>query len=143
MSFTNDIKQRILQCLKNAPDGLTIEEIKNLTKISRNTASKYLHILEARGEVKARNIGKAKLFKITKTRTESTLYKAIKLLLITKFGEKFLEEVEVIDTEKGVKIHPLKPLGPKFRELYKIVKELQGTFNSTDNSFLIPFTTSE
>ena len=66
-----------------------------------------------------------------------------KLLLITKFGEKFLEEVEVIDTEKGVKICPLKPLGPKFRDLHKIIKELQGTFNTTDNSFLIPFTTSE
>jgi len=143
MTLINNIEQKILECLRKTPHGLTIEEIRKLLGISRNTASKYLHILEAQGEVKARNIGKAKLFKITKTRTESTLYKAIKLLLITKFGEKFLEEVEVIDTEKGVKIHPLKPLGPKFRELYKIVKELQGTFNSTDNSFLIPFTTSE
>jgi len=140
MALINNIEQKILEYLRKTPYGLTIEEIRKLLGISRNTASKYLHILEAKGEVKARNIGKAKLFKVAKTHTKSALYKAVKLLLTAKFGEEFIKEVEVTDTEKGVKIRPLKPLGPKFEALHKIVKELQGTFNSADNTFLIPHT---
>lgn len=43
-------------------DSLTIEEVSNKAKMHRITASKYLAVLEARGLIKYRAVGKAKLF---------------------------------------------------------------------------------
>jgi DNA-binding IclR family transcriptional regulator len=47
--------------LKKHPEGLTLQKIANLTKMSRLTATKYVHELMGEGKVYQRNVGMAKL----------------------------------------------------------------------------------
>ena len=51
-----------MKCLKKGDK--TIEEVSKFLSISRATASKYLLVLEIKGRVVHRDIGKAKLFSI-------------------------------------------------------------------------------
>jgi len=62
-----EIKMRIVECLQHAyPEDLPVNEIAISTGISRNTASKYLAVLEAHRIVHlTRKIGKAKLYTLT------------------------------------------------------------------------------
>jgi predicted ArsR family transcriptional regulator len=60
----HSIKQEILELLKNS-DGLTISEVSRKLSISYTTASKYLAVLLAEGKVKVRELGMAKLFKVS------------------------------------------------------------------------------
>ena len=55
------IRKKILGTISKHDYGLTIEEVANALQINRMTASKYLAILEATGEIVVRNVGKAKL----------------------------------------------------------------------------------
>jgi len=59
-------KEIILDAVKNAnPPYVTIQDIANITKISRETVSKYMLVLEAEGKIKVTKvIGKAKLYEI-------------------------------------------------------------------------------
>ena len=59
----NDVEKRILKML-GKHDYLTIEETASKLGMHRTTASKYLAVLEARGLVKYRAIGKAKLYSV-------------------------------------------------------------------------------
>ncbi|MCK4531812.1 MAG: winged helix-turn-helix transcriptional regulator [Candidatus Aenigmarchaeota archaeon] len=58
-SFLEEI---ILNILRQSDTSLTILEIAEKARIHRVTASKYLAVLEARGHVKRRDVGKAKLY---------------------------------------------------------------------------------
>jgi len=53
---------KIVRLLEKKRDGLTINEVAELLGINRITASKYLAILEAKGRLVVRPIGKAKLY---------------------------------------------------------------------------------
>ena len=55
-------EQIILGALQKEPLGLTIEETSQKLNIHRITASKYLAILEVRGFIKYKVVGKAKLY---------------------------------------------------------------------------------
>lgn len=57
----NNVKNDILNALKNHPEGLTAVDIAKLLKISRNTASKYIYQLLSEGVIRQREIGTAKL----------------------------------------------------------------------------------
>ncbi len=59
----DDVEKRILKLLSRH-DFLTIEETANKLGMHRTTASKYLAVLEAKGLVKYRAIGKAKLYSV-------------------------------------------------------------------------------
>jgi PAS domain S-box-containing protein len=48
--------------LQNHPDGISIQEVADLTGVHRNTAAKYLEVLQSQGEVDVRRIGVSKLF---------------------------------------------------------------------------------
>ena len=54
------IEESIISVIKGKE--LMIEEVATAVKINRITASKYLAVLEAKGLVKYRPVGKAKLF---------------------------------------------------------------------------------
>ncbi len=64
VSNEEDTKTKILKVLKEAaPQDLSIQEIADGAGVSRETASKYVMILEAEGRVvKTRQIGKAKMY---------------------------------------------------------------------------------
>ncbi len=54
-------KEIILKILKEHPDGLTIQEVSKLAKMSRITATKYVHELIGEGKIVERKIGIARL----------------------------------------------------------------------------------
>ena len=56
-----DQKEKILNILKKHPEGLTIQKISDLMKMSRITATKYIHELIGGGKVYQRQVGVAKL----------------------------------------------------------------------------------
>lgn len=62
-------KQIVLDSIKKAdPPYVTIQDIADATKMSRETVSKYMLVLEAEGKIKVtKKIGKAKLYEICKT----------------------------------------------------------------------------
>ncbi len=51
----------IIEVLKQHPEGLTIQQISDLVKLSRLTVTKYLHELLGAEIVTQRKVGKAKL----------------------------------------------------------------------------------
>ncbi len=59
------IKNRILNLLQKQKEGLTITDVTKILQIHYSTSSKYLAVLEAEGKVIRRDIGMAKLFKIS------------------------------------------------------------------------------
>jgi DNA-binding IclR family transcriptional regulator len=54
-------KNDIIEVLKNHPEGLTLQKIANLTRMSRLTATKYVHELIGEGKIYQREVGMAKL----------------------------------------------------------------------------------
>jgi DNA-binding IclR family transcriptional regulator len=63
-----DAEQKILRCLQEVyPKDLSIEEISDLTKLHRNTTSKYVYSLCKQGTIKVtRQIGRAKMYQVLK-----------------------------------------------------------------------------
>ncbi len=59
-------KEIILNILKNEPMGLTIQEIARRGKMSRFTATIYIHELLGEGKITERKLGAYKLYKIKK-----------------------------------------------------------------------------
>jgi hypothetical protein len=57
----NHFKERILECIRKHPEGLTIMGISEITRINRITVSKYVLVLLAGGIIEQRLIGTAKL----------------------------------------------------------------------------------
>ena len=54
-------KKLIVEMLKKHPQGLTLHKIAILTKMSRLTATKYVHELMGEGKIYQRSVGMAKL----------------------------------------------------------------------------------
>jgi len=61
-----DVSKGIVNVLKSADGLMTIQEIAASASINRLTAAKYLAILEAKGLVNCRTIGRAKLYSMPK-----------------------------------------------------------------------------
>jgi response regulator of citrate/malate metabolism len=59
--MNGEVENSIVKAIQNSE--FTIEEISKLVGINRITASKYLLVMEAKGTLIHRNIGKAKLFR--------------------------------------------------------------------------------
>jgi len=59
-------EEKIEKVLEEAGDWLTIAQVSERAELSRQTAAKYLHILEAKGEVEGWRVGSAKLFRSLK-----------------------------------------------------------------------------
>ena len=59
-----NVKQKIFNAIKEtSPKDSSIQEIADITKISRETVSKYVGILVAENKIKlAREVGKAKMY---------------------------------------------------------------------------------
>jgi response regulator of citrate/malate metabolism len=57
-------EQRIISILKKSSQDLTIDDISQKIGMNRITISKYLAVMEARGKLKMRSIGKAKLYQL-------------------------------------------------------------------------------
>jgi response regulator of citrate/malate metabolism len=57
----NDFKERIIDNLREHPEGLTILSLAEETGISRITVSKYVMVMMAEGLILQRMIGTAKL----------------------------------------------------------------------------------
>ena len=57
-------EKQIIKELEKNKEGLTIQEIADNTKISRNTIVKVLAKLEGRNDVEIRNVGMAKIYKL-------------------------------------------------------------------------------
>jgi len=56
------IESLIYEVLKNSGTFLTINEVAQKVNAHRTTTSKYLAVLEAKGMIRRRNVGKAKLY---------------------------------------------------------------------------------
>ncbi len=59
----DDIEQRIVQSLDEKPSS-SISEVAARLSINRSTASKYLHVLKAKGRVDCRQVGPVKLWSV-------------------------------------------------------------------------------
>jgi predicted transcriptional regulator len=57
------IEQRIVQSLGEKPSS-SISEVAERLSINRSTASKYLHVLKAKGRVDCRQVGPVKLWSV-------------------------------------------------------------------------------
>ena len=56
-----DPKKVILNVLREHPEGLTLQKVAGLSKMSRLTATKYVHELMGAGIIHQRKVGIAKL----------------------------------------------------------------------------------
>ncbi len=59
-------KEAVINLLRKNSDGLTVSEIANLLKFSRNTVAVYLAELKGEGKIRIRDVGMAKLHYLTK-----------------------------------------------------------------------------
>ena len=64
-------KEIVVKTLKDNPDGLTVQEISNLGKMSRITATIYVHELLGEGKITERKIGAYRLFYLKERYLES------------------------------------------------------------------------
>jgi len=80
-------KAVIIELLKKHPDGLIIQEIAKLGKMSRITATKYIHELLGRGEIVEKRIGAYRLFYLKEKYLEAVKEKEV----IEKIKEKIKE----------------------------------------------------
>ena len=58
-------EEMILEVLRKAETSLTILEIAHRASLHRVTAAKYLEVMEAKGYIKHRPVGKAKLYMLS------------------------------------------------------------------------------
>jgi len=70
-------KEIIARLLRENADGLTVQEISKLGKMSRITATIYVHELLGEGKVKERKIGAYRLFYLKEKFLESVQEKEI------------------------------------------------------------------
>jgi len=63
----SEIKERILMVLEQAyPLDLSVKEVAKRAGVSKETASKYIAVLEAEGRIECRHVGRAKLCRAKK-----------------------------------------------------------------------------
>lgn len=79
MPIQNSFEKRIHNAIHSSKDiGITIQDIARITSIHRITASKYLAVMEARGIIQCRHIGRAKLYLPVDSRKASDFLKQLK-----------------------------------------------------------------
>lgn len=93
----NNIEYQILECIRDNPGGLTITDIANLKKFSRNTVSKYVLNLELKNLIFKKKVGAYNLYFSTKKSyfpkaTIMSYYKA----LLKGFKNKFPNKEQII-----------------------------------------------
>ncbi len=71
----NKLDERIVKALTIKAFGQTIEETAKTVGVNRATASKYLAVLEAKGQIISRPVGKAKLYYLRTRKLEQFLNK--------------------------------------------------------------------
>jgi DNA-binding IclR family transcriptional regulator len=75
-------KQHILNILKNHPEGLTIQKLSTLTKLSRITTTKYVERLLGEGRIYERKVGVYRLLfskeRLLETVKEEKIIKKLK-----------------------------------------------------------------
>ena len=59
--MSKDPRERIIEVLRTHPEGLTLQKLSELVKMSRLTTTKYVHELIGAGIVYQRKVGVAKL----------------------------------------------------------------------------------
>lgn len=60
------VKKKLIGFLRKHPEGLTITELVNITKLSRSAILMELAKLEGAGEVDVRRVGMAKIYSLVK-----------------------------------------------------------------------------
>lgn len=58
---SDDLKKKIVETVKNHPEGLTIQDLARILKVHRQTITKYILFLEGAGTIHRRRIGSATL----------------------------------------------------------------------------------
>ena len=61
MRDTNRVEEKIIETLREHPEGLTILNIAKLIRMHRHTATKYIYLLTGARAVYQREVGAAKL----------------------------------------------------------------------------------
>ncbi|MFW9971158.1 MAG: MarR family transcriptional regulator [Candidatus Odinarchaeota archaeon] len=91
----------ILEYIRDNPGGVTVSDIANFTKFSRNTVSKYVAVLEAKNQIFSKKVGAYKLYFTTK-RSYIPLELAISYYkaLISRF-KKYIPETEGLAKKIG------------------------------------------
>ena len=114
----------ILECIRDNPGGVTVSDIANFTKFSRNTVSKYVSILELKKQIFSKKVGAYKLYIAVKKsyipfKTAISYYKAL-LSKIKKYYPNIEEMAKKIGKEamKDIKF----TFGPN---VYKQLKDLK------------------
>ncbi len=79
----DDKISRIKVLLKTHPKGLTITDISSKLKMNRNSAAKYLEILQISGQVESKTYGMAKVFFLTHRLPISALVSIASDLVVT------------------------------------------------------------
>ena len=81
----NSFEKRILDVI-HASEGIgaTILDVAKLTSINRFTVAKYLAVMEARGIVRCRCIGRAKLYLPNAAKPNEEAVKAIDVDVVSK-----------------------------------------------------------
>jgi predicted transcriptional regulator len=77
-------KDIIIKILKENPDGLTIQDVSNIGKMSRITATIYIHELLGEGKITERKIGAYRLLYLKEKYLETVKEKDV----IEKIKEK-------------------------------------------------------
>jgi predicted transcriptional regulator len=96
------IEHRILDLLRDKEEDITINSIADGVKIDRHTAAKRLEMLKSRGLVEYRNIGKSKVWKISKSpflnalKNNDDISKNIKSILQHMDGQINIQDKEKI-----------------------------------------------
>ena len=80
------LEELILDILRKSDISLTILEIAEKARIHRVTASKYLAVLEAKGHVKRRDVGKAKLYSFARKQEALEIPKLVNGNYLTEGG---------------------------------------------------------
>lgn len=57
-------EEKLIEILRDRPDGATISDLANVTGFKRDTVSGYLKWMESKGSVRLIQVGQAKVYKI-------------------------------------------------------------------------------
>ena len=99
-SRTDSSVSKILDVLKEHPDGLSITDLAALLAMNRNSVSKYLAILQQQGSVDMRLVGVAKIYCPTRRLPVAAVRRFCSPNLIVV--DHNLEVLEVSDTLAGI-----------------------------------------
>jgi PAS domain S-box-containing protein len=135
-------KDRVTNLLKSYSKGLTIEEVSKMLSVSRATAAKYLNNMVLSGTAELRELGRAKLFYLTKRLPLTNLLSLASDLILILDNELFIQEMNEQfltffrrskDELKGLKIEH-SPLATYFTDAHLLAlnRALEGESNALE-----------